>query len=141
MQRTAKAVWDGDLKSGSGHLTTGSNALSQQKYTFASRFEDGKETNPEELIAAAHAGCFTMAVTAELTKQGITAKQLRTEAKVTMERVDNKPTVTAIALSLHAEVPGADRAVVQAAAEGAKADCPISRLLNAPISLEIDIVV
>lgn len=141
MQRTAKAVWDGDLKSGSGHLTTGSNVLSSTKYTFASRFEDGRETNPEELIAAAHAGCFTMAITAELSRQGITAKRLTTEATVTLERVDNKPTITAIALALKAEVPGADKNVIAAAADGAKAGCVISRVLNAPITLTTEIVV
>lgn len=141
MQRTAKAVWDGDLKTGSGHLTTGSNTLSSTKYTFASRFEDGRETNPEELIAAAHAGCFTMAITAELSRQGITAKQLTTNATVTLERVDNKPTITAIALSLKAEVPGADKAIVTAAVEGAKSGCVISRVLNAPITLTHEIIV
>ncbi|HWB76342.1 MAG TPA: OsmC family protein [Nannocystaceae bacterium] len=141
MQRTAKAVWDGDLKSGSGHLTTGSNTLSSTKYTFASRFEDGRETNPEELIAAAHAGCFTMAITAELARQGITPKQLTTNATVTLERVDNKPTITGIALALKAEVPGADKAIVTAAVEGAKAGCVISRLVNAPITLVHEIIV
>ncbi len=141
MKRTAKAVWDGDLKSGSGHLTTGSNVLSSTKYTFASRFEDGRETNPEELVAAAHAGCFTMAVTAELSRQGITPKQLTTEATVTLERVDNKPTIVGIALALRAEVPGADKAVVAAAAEGAKAGCVISRLVTAPVTLTTEIVV
>lgn len=141
MQRTAKAVWDGDLKTGSGHLTTGSNTLSSTKYTFASRFEDGRETNPEELIAAAHAGCFTMAITAELSRQGITPKQLTTNATVTLERVDNKPTITAIALSLKAEVPGADKAIVTAAVEGAKSGCVVSRVLNAPITLTHEIIV
>ena len=141
MQRTATAVWDGDLKTGAGHLTTGSGVLAKQRYDFVSRFENGTATNPEELIAAAHAGCFTMALTAELGKNGITPKRLATEAKLTLDRVDGKPTVTKIELSLVAEVPGADRAAVQAAADGAKAGCAISRLLNTEITLKSDITV
>ena len=139
MQRTASAVWEGDLKEGAGHLTTGSGVLSKQKYDFVSRFENGTSTNPEELIAAAHAGCYTMALTAELGRNGITPKRLQTEAKVTLDRVDGKPTVTKIDLSLVAEVPGGDRAAIQAFADGAKAGCVISRLLNAEITLTSDI--
>jgi osmotically inducible protein OsmC len=141
MQRTATAVWEGDLKTGAGNLTTGSGVLSKQRYDFVSRFEDGTSTNPEELIAAAHAGCFTMALTAELGKNGITPKRLATEAKLTLDRIDGKPTITKVELSLVAEVPGADRAAVQAAADGAKAGCVVSRLLNAEVTLKSDITV
>jgi osmotically inducible protein OsmC len=139
MQRTASAVWEGDLKAGAGTLTTGSNVLSKQRYDFASRFEDGTSTNPEELVAAAHAGCFAMAITAELARNGITPKRIATEAKVTLDRVDGKPTITKIDLSCTAEVPGADKAKVQAVVEGAKAGCVISRLLNAEINLTSDV--
>lgn len=141
MQRTATAVWEGDLKTGAGNLTTGSGVLAKQRYDFVSRFEDGRSTNPEELIAAAHAGCFTMAVTAELGRNGITPKRLATEAKLTLDRIDGKPTITKVELSLVAEVPGADRAAVQAAADGAKSGCVVSRLLNAEITLKSDITV
>jgi osmotically inducible protein OsmC len=142
MQRTGKAVWEGDLKAGAGTLTTGSGVLSKQRYDFTSRFENGESTNPEELIAAAHAGCFAMSITAELTKAGITAKRIATEAKLTLDRVDGKPTVTSIDLSVVAEVPGATREQVQTIVEGAKAGCVISRLLNAKIELgSVDITV
>jgi len=139
MQRTASAVWEGDLKAGAGHLTTGSGVLSQQRYDFVSRFEDGTSTNPEELIGAAHAGCFTMALAAELGRAGITPKRLQTDAKVTLDRVDGKPTVTRIDLSLVAEVPGGDRQAIQAMAEGARTGCVISRLLSAEITLQADV--
>ena len=135
MQRTGNAVWEGDLKSGAGTLTTGSGVLSKQRYDFGSRFEEGTSTNPEELIAAAHAGCFAMSITAELTKAGITAKRIVADAKVTLDRVDGKPTVTKIALSVVADVPGATRDQVKTIVEGAKANCVISRLLNAEITL------
>ena len=141
MQRSATAVWDGDLKTGKGTLSTQSGVLKQHAYDFNSRFEDGRNTNPEELIAAAHAGCFTMALAAELGKAGITPKRLQTDAKLTLDRIDGKPTVVGIALSLRAEVPGADKAVVAATAEGARSGCVISRLLSAPITLTTDIVV
>lgn len=139
MQRSATAVWNGDLKAGSGHLTTGSGALAQRKYNFVSRFEDGSETNPEELVAAAHAGCFSMAVAAELSRNGITVQSVTTESKVTLDRVDGKPTVTKIDLHMHAVAPGADRDKIQAVAEGTKSGCVISRLLNAPMTLTTQI--
>jgi osmotically inducible protein OsmC len=135
MQRTGNAVWEGDLKAGAGTLTTGSGVLSKQRYDFTSRFENGTSTNPEELVAAAHAGCFAMSITAELTKAGITAKRIATEAKLTLDRVDGKPTVTKVDLSVVADVPGATREQVQAIVDGATSGCVISRLLNAEITL------
>ena len=141
MIRTADANWKGDLKSGSGTMKLGSGAYEGQ-YSFKSRFEDGPGTNPEELIAAAHAGCFSMALSGELGKANITAEQIETTSKVTMEPVDGKPTVKKSALSLRVKAPGADRAAVQAAADAAKAGCPISRLLsNIEITLETTIEV
>ncbi|MBX7078488.1 MAG: OsmC family peroxiredoxin [Nannocystaceae bacterium] len=137
MQRTAKAVWDGDLKTGTGTIDTGSGALRQRKYNFVSRFEDGQETNPEELLAAAHAGCFSMAVVAELGRAGVAVQQVATQAKVTMERIDGKPTITAIALHMSATAPGSDRDAIQAAAEGARAGCVISRALAPSITVTL----
>jgi len=139
MIRQATAVWSGGLKDGKGNLTTGSKALNNVPYDFKMRFEEAPGTNPEELIAAAHAGCFSMALSGELGKANITA-QIETTAKVTMEPVDGKPTVRKSALTLRVKAPGADRAAVQAAADGAKAGCPISRLLsNIEITLETTI--
>ena len=141
MIRQATAVWSGGLKDGKGNLTTGSKALNNVPYDFKMRFEEAPGTNPEELIAAAHAGCFSMALSGELGKANITA-QIETTAKVTMEPVDGKPTVRKSALTLRVKAPGADRAAVQAAADGAKAGCPISRLLsNIEITLETTIEV
>jgi len=130
MIRQATAVWSGGLKDGKGNLTTGSKALSGVPYDFRMRFEEAPGTNPEELIAAAHAGCYSMALSGELGKANITAQRIETTAKITMVPVDGKPTVTKSELTLTVKAPGADRAAVQAAAEGAKAGCPISRLLS-----------
>lgn len=139
MQRSAKAVWNGDLKAGNGTITTGSGALAERPYNFVSRFEDGKETNPEELVAAAHAGCFSMAVAAELSRTGVAVKSVTTESKVTLDRVEGKPTITQIALHTHIVAPGADRDQLQAVADATKAGCVISRLLNAPMTLTTQI--
>jgi osmotically inducible protein OsmC len=142
MIRQATAVWSGGLKDGKGNVTTGSKALSAVPYDFKMRFEEAPGTNPEELIAAAHAGCFSMALSGELGKANITAQSIQTVAHITMEPVDGKPTVTASRLVLTVKAPGADRAAVQAAADGAKAGCPISRLLsNLKITLETTIEV
>ncbi len=142
MIRQATAVWSGGLKDGKGNLTTGSKALSSVPYDFRMRFEEAPGTNPEELIAAAHAGCFAMALSGELGKANITAQQIEVTSKVTMEPVDGKPTVRKSALALRVKAPGADSAQVQAAADGAKAGCPISRLLsNIEITLETTIEV
>ena len=121
---------------GKGTISTESGVLSQTPYSFSTRFEGVRGTNPEELIAAAHAGCFTMALSAELGKAGMTASSLRTSAAVTLDKTDAGWTVTTIHLDLTARIPGADKAKFDAAAATAKANCPISRLLNAKISLD-----
>jgi lipoyl-dependent peroxiredoxin len=136
MKRNATAVWNGGLKDGKGQLTTASNALSATPYDFRMRFESAPGTNPEELIAAAHAGCFSMAFSGELGKAGMTAESIRTVATVTMEPTDAGQTITAIHLDVTARVPGADRAKFEQAANDAKAGCPISRLLNAAITMD-----
>lgn len=142
MIRQATAVWSGGLKDGKGNLTTGSKALSGVPYDFRMRFEEAPGTNPEELIAAAHAGCFSMALSGELGKANITAQSITTTSKITLEPVDGKPTVTKSELTTTIKAPGADRAAIQAAADGAKAGCPISRLLsNLQISLTTTIEV
>jgi lipoyl-dependent peroxiredoxin len=139
MQREANAVWSGGLKDGRGNLTTASGALKAVPYSFAMRFEDAPGTNPEELIAAAHAGCFSMALSGQLGGAGLTPERIDTRAVVTLEKTDAGFTVTRSALTLKVRVPGADRAKVQAAADAAKAGCPISRLLNATVTLETTI--
>jgi osmotically inducible protein OsmC len=136
MLRQATAVWSGGLKDGKGNITTGSKTLSGVPYDFRMRFEEAPGTNPEELIAAAHAGCFSMALSGELGNVGLTADRIETIARITMEPVNGKPTVTKSHLVLKARIKGADRAKFEAAANAAKAGCPISRLLNAQISLE-----
>ncbi|HVX15411.1 MAG TPA: OsmC family protein [Pirellulales bacterium] len=136
MKRSASAVWTGDLKQGKGSLTTPSGVLKQTPYSFHTRFEDGAGTNPEELIAAAHAGCFTMATSAALGKAGLTPEKLSTEASLTLEQVDGNWTITAIHLTLTAKVPGVDDQKFQEIAAGAKANCPVSRVLNAKITLD-----
>ncbi len=136
MKRSASAEWQGDLKAGKGMISTESGVLSNTPYSFSTRFEGVKGTNPEELIAAAHAGCFTMATSAELGKAGITAESLKTTAEVTLDKTDAGFTVTTIHLDLKAKIPGADKAKFDAAVATAKANCPISRLLNAKITLD-----
>lgn len=141
MKSTASAVWTGSLKEGAGKLSTGSGAFNDSPYTFAKRFEGaGAGTTPEELIAAAHSGCFAMATSAELGKAGFTPTKLSVKATVTLEPVDGKPTVSSSALELEATIPGIDDAKFQEIAAGAKAGCPISRLLNANITLVAKLV-
>ena len=135
MVRKASAVWNGSLKEGKGTISTDSGVLSKTQYSFSTRFEDGKGTNPEELIAAAHAGCFTMALSAQLGNAGLTAESLETTAAVTLEKLDAGFTITKIHLDVTAKIPGADEAAFQKAAEAAKAGCPISRLLKADITM------
>jgi osmotically inducible protein OsmC len=135
MDRTANAVWTGDLKSGKGTLTTQSGVLKETAYSCHTRFEDGAGTNPEELIGAAHAGCFSMALSMILGNAGLTADRIATKATVTMVPVDGTPTVTKIHLDLTAKIPGADQAAFEKAANDAKAGCPISRLLKAEITM------
>jgi osmotically inducible protein OsmC len=136
MNRKASAVWEGDLKSGKGSVSTESGALKQTQYSFATRFENGPGTNPEELIAAAHASCFSMALSAELGKASMTPQRISTNATLTMDKTDAGWTVTAIHLETQVTMPGADRAKFEAAANSAKVGCPISRLLNTKITLD-----
>jgi lipoyl-dependent peroxiredoxin len=137
MQRTASAVWHGNLKAGRGTISTASTVLRDTPYSFGTRFENGPGTNPEELVGAAHAGCFSMALSAALQQAGFTAETIATTATVTLE---NHPqtswTVTAIHLTTTAKVPGVTAEKFAALAAGAKAGCPISRLLKAEITLD-----
>lgn len=135
MERKASAVWRGGLKDGKGTISTASGALSDTQYSFSTRFENGTGTNPEELIAAAHAGCFTMALSAELGKASITPASLETAATVTMDKLDAGWTVTKVHLEVKGKIPGGDPAAFNTAAETAKKNCPISRLLNATITM------
>jgi osmotically inducible protein OsmC len=136
MKRTASAVWQGNLKDGKGSISTESGVLERTAYSFSTRFENGRGTNPEELIAAAHAGCFSMALSAELGKASLTPESIRTTAALTMERLEAGWTVTRIHLDVLAKIPGADAAKFDASANAAKAGCPISRLLNAAITMD-----
>lgn len=135
MKRTATASWTGDLKQGKGTLSSASGVLKDTKYSFTDRFESGPNTNPEELIAAAHAGCFTMALSGGLGKAGFTPEMLTTQATVTLEQVEGAWTVTTSHLETTAKVPGIDQAKFEAIAAETKAQCPISRLLKANITL------
>jgi lipoyl-dependent peroxiredoxin len=135
MKRTASAVWQGDLKQGKGAIATQSGVLKDTPYSFGTRFENGSGTNPEELIAAAHAGCFTMALSAALGGAGFTPRRLATQAAVTLEQVGGNWTISAIHLENEAWVPGVSPEKFQEIAAGAKANCPVSRVLNAAITL------
>jgi lipoyl-dependent peroxiredoxin len=136
MKRSASAVWKGGLKDGRGTVSSSSGALSNVPYNFSMRFENEKGTNPEELIAAAHAACFSMALSLFLGNAGMTADSIDTTATVTLEKVGDAFTVTASHLDTTVRIPNADKAKFQEAAEGAKAGCPISRLLNTKITLD-----
>ena len=136
MKRSASAVWKGGLKDGRGTVSAGSGVLSNVPYNFSMRFENEKGTNPEELIAAAHAACFSMALSLFLGNAGMTAESINTTATVTLEKVGDAFTVTASHLDTTVRIPNADKAKFQEAAEGAKAGCPISRLLNTKITLD-----
>ena len=136
MKRKASAVWRGGLKDGKGSLFTESGVLKETQYSFSTRFENGVGTNPEELIAAAHAGCFAMAFSSELGKAGFKPDSIATTATVTLEMLPTGPTITESHLDMTAKIPGIDQAKFTAIANGAKAGCPISRLLNAKVSLD-----
>ena len=135
MKRKASAIWRGGLKDGKGNISTESGVLKETQYSFGTRFEDGIGTNPEELIAAAHAGCFAMAFSAELGKTGFTPESIHATATVSLDKTDAGWTVTESHLDLTAKIPGIDEARFIAIADGAKAGCPISRLLNAKVTL------
>jgi lipoyl-dependent peroxiredoxin len=136
MKRSATAVWTGDLKNGKGTISTESGVLSQSPYSFKTRFEGEKGTNPEELIGAAHAGCFSMALSFELQKAGITAERIETKADVTIEQRDGGFVIPAVHLTLRAKIPGASQAAFESAANSAKANCPVSKLFKAEITLD-----
>lgn len=136
MKRKASAEWKGGLKEGKGTLTTDSGVLSATQYSFSTRFESGVGTNPEELIAAAHAGCFSMALSGQLGNAGMTAESIRTTATVTLEKTDGGFTITAVHLDVAARIPGADKQAFQTAAANAKSGCPVSKVLHANITMD-----
>ncbi len=136
MRSSASAVWNGGLKDGKGSISTQSGVLADAQYSFSTRFEEGQGTNPEELIAAAHAGCFSMALSAQLNNAGQTAERIQTEATVTLEKKADGFAVTAVHLKVRAKVPGATPPDFEKAAQAAKTGCPISRLLKADITME-----
>lgn len=136
MKRKGSAVWKGNLKEGKGTVSTGSELLVNAQYSFGTRFEEGKGTNPEELIAAAHAGCFSMALSAQLGNAGITPESISTTATLSLEKLEAGFTITAVHLDVVAKIPGADQATFETAANNAKAGCPVSRVLNATITMD-----
>ena len=140
MNRTASAVWHGDLMNGAGTVSTQSGILSNTQYGFRSRFESGPGTNPEELIAAAHAGCFTMALSLILGEAKLTATQMDTKAEVTLEQSDGGFSITAVHLTLKAQVPGADKSTFDQLVQAAKVNCPVSKLLKAEITLDAELL-
>ena len=136
MKRTAKAVWNGTIKEGKGHLTSQSNTLKETPYSFVSRFENGTGTNPEELMAAAHAGCFTMKLSLDLTNAGFTPDTLTTSATITFEN----GVITQSQLFLQASIPGITNEQFQKIAAGAKENCPVSKAYNMTITLQAELV-
>jgi lipoyl-dependent peroxiredoxin len=142
MERTASAVWHGGIKDGKGTISTQSGVLKDTQYSFAARFESGVGTNPEELIAAAHAGCFTMALSGQLGAANLTAESLETSASVKLEKVEGGFAITAIHLVTRANIPGATEEAFNTAAQNAKNGCPISKLFkgNAEITLDAKLV-
>jgi osmotically inducible protein OsmC len=136
MKKTASAHWQGGIKDGKGTISTQSGALSNNPYGFNSRFENQPGTNPEELIGAAHAGCFSMALSKELGDSGMTAESIETKAEVTLDTVDGGFVISAVHLSLRAKIPGANREAFDKAVETAKQGCPVSKVLNAKITLD-----
>jgi len=136
IKRSGSAVWSGAIKDGKGSISTQSGVLDNTQYGFNTRFENGPGTNPEELIGAAHAGCFTMALSGKLGEAGMTAKSLNTTATVTLEKNDGGFKISAVHLNLVANIPGASEEAFNAAALDAKQNCPVSKLLNATITLD-----
>jgi len=135
MKRNASAVWTGGLKDGKGTISTDSGVLSGTQYSFSTRFEDGIGTNPEELIAAAHAGCFSMALSGQLGQANLTAESIRTTASVSLEKTDAGFAITKVHLDVKAKVPGADKEAFEKAASNAKTGCPVSKVLKAEITM------
>ncbi|HEX2139089.1 MAG TPA: OsmC family protein [Woeseiaceae bacterium] len=136
MKRKGSANWVGGIKDGKGTVSTGSGVLDDTPYSFSTRFEDAKGTNPEELIAAAHAGCFSMALSGQLGKAGLTAENIRTTAAVTLDKAGEGFAITAVHLEVRADVPEADRDAFEQAANAAKNGCPVSKVLNAAITMD-----
>ena len=136
MVRKGSAEWKGSLKEGKGTVSTESGGLTNVPHSFSTRFENERGTNPEELIAAAHAGCFSMALSGQLAAAGMTAEHIRTTAAVTIDKVEGGFAITAVHLDVIARIPGADRAKFEKAAQDAKSGCPISKLLNARITMD-----
>ena len=136
MKRKASAVWQGGLKDGRGTISTDSGVLQKTQYSFSTRFEEGIGTNPEELIAAAHAGCFSMALSGQLGAAGMVAESIETTATVSLEQVGAGWEVTTVHLDVAVRIPGADAAAFETAAQNAKAGCPISKLLKAEITMD-----
>ena len=134
---TGSAVWQGGIKDGKGAISTKSGALKDYPYGFSSRFEGKPGSNPEELIGAAHAACFTMALSLILGEAKLTAEKMETTAEVTLDKVDNGFAITSVHLSLKGKVPGADQAKFEELANKAKAGCPVSKLFNAKITLDV----
>ncbi|MFN7993683.1 MAG: OsmC family protein [Bryobacteraceae bacterium] len=135
MKRNASAVWQGNLKQGKGTVSTASGTLSGTQYSFSARFENGTGTNPEELLAAAHAGCFAMALSAQLGEAGLTADRIDATATITLEKTDSGFGITESHLEVKARIPGADQAAFDKAAGNAKAGCPVSKLFNTRITM------
>jgi osmotically inducible protein OsmC len=140
MERKAGAVWKGGLKDGKGTVTTASGVLKATPYSFSTRFENAQGTNPEELIAAAHAGCFSMALSAQLGNAGITPESISTEATLTLEKLEAGFTITRIHLDVTAKIPGGDKAAFEKAAQAAKSGCPVSKVLKADITMDAKLV-
>jgi len=140
VQRSASAEWQGNLKEGKGKISTDSGVLTDTQYSFSTRFENGKGTNPEELVAAAHAGCFAMALSLILQEKGLTADSITAKATVTLAKVDGSFAVTKSHLNVEAKIPNATPAAFDEATKAAKANCPISKLLKAEISMDAKLV-
>jgi len=136
IRKKGSAVWKGGLKDGKGTISTESGVLSNAQYGFNTRFENGPGTNPEELIGAAHAGCFSMALSAQLGEAGMKADSINTTATVSLEKVEGGFAITAVHLDLVAKIPGASQQAFEKAANAAKAGCPVSKLLNAKITMD-----
>ena len=136
MKRKASALWNGNLKDGKGTISSDSGVLADTQYSFATRFADGKGTNPEELIAAAHAGCFSMALSNELGNAGLTPESIKTTATVTLEKAAAGFAITAVHLDVAAKVPGASKQAFDTAASAAKSGCPVSKVLKADITMD-----
>ena len=140
MQRTGSAHWSGGLKNGKGTVSTSSGVLNSTPYSFSTRFENGIGTNPEELIAAAHAGCFSMALSAQLGSADITADSIDTTATITLDKTDAGFSITSSHLDVTVKIPGGDKAKFDEAAKAAETGCPVSRVLNAKITLTAKLI-